>query len=304
MKQPDALQLFWDLAQLDSPVLTHDDVMRFPKPVREALFDAGLLKPTRTARSAECDGCDLGTVGEVFRFSYPDGRTRMFIMCPECGRVPIHPDRLRQWVPDYARVASLLGDTFACTGGAQEVVPNRLWNMGRAAIARQSRTLWLARRVTEDLHPSLPTDGVSVLFIMGVTPRTPPALDPDRVFEVRHLATLGDGMLRFDADAVTGQVESVVAATETAPAPPKKRAPRAAAIDLLKKVLHEEILSRKSLLSRHWDDNLPPVQQKQLASLIGTSPASVYRALKDDDRELQWLWRIVHDPRQIVEYRG
>ena len=298
------LDFFCDLAQLKDPVLTYDGLMEMPPAAREAWIEAGLIRQWHNASGVVCDGCYEGHSEEVVRVTYSNGDTRLYIYCPESGQVEVDPERLQQWVPDYSRVAAALAEALCCTGTLQEVVPDRLWNLGRAAIARQSRPVWLARQITDDLRPRLPTDRVSILFVMGMMPRVPLELAPERVFDLRHLVTIEGGGLRFDTEAVTGQV--TVAATAAEPAPPRaeKRASRVTAIDRLKKALHEEILSRKSLLSRRWDDNLPPVQQKHLAALIGTSPASVYRALKDDDRELQWLWKIVQNPRHIMDYRG
>jgi len=126
LKPSEALGSFWDLAHLGNPVLSNDDLGRFPIPLRQALIDARLVKLGRTANSVECDGCGEGHVGEVIRSTYPDGQTRMFIVCPECGRVPVPPERLRQWVPDYSVVSELSAGMKSGEKTVKKMVPPML----------------------------------------------------------------------------------------------------------------------------------------------------------------------------------
>ena len=207
MRPPDPLALFWDVAQLAHPVFTHDDLARLPREIRDAWFAAGLLAPCQTASCVVCDDCADGHLEEVEAITYPNGATHLYIYCPDNGRIEVAPDRLRQWVPRYDLVAELLVETFAATGGGQERVPGRLWDLGRAAIAGQSRPLWLARRVTADVGPRLPADKDSVLFVLGTRPGDD-CLDlaPERTFEVRHLVRLAEGRLCCDTAAVRTQL--------------------------------------------------------------------------------------------------
>lgn len=295
------------MAQLDDPVLAYDDLMRTTRATREALVGAGLLAPYRTARSVTCDACAEGHVEQVETVTRPNSVTQLFIYCPEYGRIEVEPDRLRQWFPDYRRVAPLLSEALECTGAPQELVPNRLWNLGRTAIARQSRPVWLVRRISDELRPRLPTDRVSLLFVMGIMPRAPLDIASERVFEVRHLVRVEDGGLCFDADAVQGQLGEVVRTTPKA-RKRRKRAPRADATAAVKKVLRDQALMRKSVWKKNWGAALPPLTQKEVAEAAGVSQPTLSRILNDDsgdrDREAQLLWRILNDPEDLMRYHG
>jgi hypothetical protein len=293
------------MAQLANPVLTHDDIERMPDATRDELLDAGLLVPHRTAQSIMCDACAAGHAEEVETVMYPNGRTCLFIYCPENGRLEIEPDRLRQWRPRYGIVAELIADSLDATGGCREILPERLWDIGRAAVAGQSRPVWLARRLTAELIPRLPADKVSLLFILGNARPEGLEIAPERVFEVRRLVRCEDGELSLDADAVRTQLGEIVRT-----APPKKRSgrrtSRAAAIDSIKKHLREQILIRKSTLSKGWNAELEPLEQKYLAELAGVHESTVSRILREEtqERELQILWQIVNDPEQIMRYQS
>lgn len=304
MRPPDPIDLFWRCVHAPHPVLTEDDLRTVPEASRDLLLGTGLLRPGPTARSVVCDACAGGHVEEVDQRRCGDGRTRFFIACPESGRVEVAPDRLRQWVPDYAQVTDMLASALACSGTCDDVVPDRLWNVGRATLAGQSRPVWLARRVTDDLIPLLPADRLSVLFIMGVMPAAGLHIAADRVFELRRLVTLDGKHLCLDAAAVQSHTGEVVRAAASVQRPSEKRAPRVTTIDKLKKALQAEILARKRALSHRWHDSLPAVEQKELARRIGVSQASVYRALHDGDHELEVLAKMVNNPRDIMAFRA
>ncbi len=296
MKQHDALQLFWELAHLGSPVLSNDDLMRFPQPLRDALHGAGLLKAAQNAASVQCDSCDFGTVGEVLRFKYGDGRTRLCIMCPECGRVPVHPDRLRQWVPNYGAVADLIATALRARGGCEEIVAGRFWKLGRAGLAGQKRPLWLVRRFDAGVRPHLPSDQLSVVFMLGIRLRADIGIDEDRVLEVRQLVDLADGVLTLDTDAVREQLGEMVRATPSKPRPRRKDSNRAQAIKAAKHELHAHLLSMKSMNAK-TGLKVPRLTQRELAERIGQHPSTLSRILNEEpDELLQILWQTANHP--------
>lgn len=308
MKPHDTLELFWDMAQLSDPVLAHDDLVQLPRGARDALFAAGLLTPCQTAQSVVCDACNEDHVEEVDAVTCPNGSTFMFIHCPEYGCIEVEPERLRQWTPRYGAAAELLAETFGATGGCRETVPGRLWDLGRAAVAGQSRPLWLARRITPDLAARLPADRVSVLFVLGTLPGDGRIrIAPERVFEVRHLVRLDEGRLCLDAEAVRGQLAQVLRAQPPEPRPGKLDR-RARAVQAVKKAIRDQALMRKSVRKKNWDTALPPLTQKGLAELAGVSEPTLSRILNDGsdsrDRELQMLWEIVNRPEALMRYHG
>jgi len=60
--------------------------------------------------------------------------------------VPLY--RLRQWEIDFGGLARAIALTLDLAGDSEEVVPGRIWFLGRATIAARSRELFLARGLT------------------------------------------------------------------------------------------------------------------------------------------------------------
>ena len=200
-------------------------------------------------------------------------------------------------------MADLLHQSLNCKGSIQAIVPQSLWNVGRAALAGQSRPIWLARAITDDVMQSLPTGKQPILFIIFPQHNEVDGFEPDRTFQISQLMFVADGQLHFDHDSVHDQLDSFV--NQSSPAKKsKRREPRATTIDALKKAIRAEILSRKSALSQNWDINLPAPEQKYFAEQLKVSPPSIHRALHDNDKELELLWKIVNDPRQIIDFNG
>lgn len=222
MKPPDPSALFWDMAQLEDPVLGYDELARTPRATREALLGTGLIVPGNTARSLVCEACMTGHAEEVESVTRPNGVTQHFIYCPENGRIEVNPDRLRQWTPRYDVVAGFIAESLGTTGDCRPVIPGRLWDLGRVVAGGHSYHAWVARRLTTDLRPHLPGDGASVLFALGARPRDDLGTAPERVFEVRHLMHIEDGKLCFDANAVRAHLAgcAVTARQECAQAVP------------------------------------------------------------------------------------
>jgi hypothetical protein len=301
--QADPLEILWLLAHTKSPVLSYDQFMEIAFDTRQAILAAGLLKEGRPSRCVECDGCEDGHVEEVEQIEYPDGKRRFFIPCPECTCVEVDPKRLRQWVPDYGKVAELLYQSLNCKGAIQTLMPQELWNIGRSPLAGQSRPVWVARTLTDFVKKNLPSGKQAILFVIFPNYNKIDCFDPDRVFQISRLVYIENGQLKFDIEAVSDQLESFVEQLSIHKKP-KRRQQRATTIDTLKKAIRKEIYSRKSLLLQNWNTELPPPRQKYFAEMLDISQASIYRALKDNDKELEILWNIVNDPEKIIDYSG
>ena len=298
----DPLELFWLCAQAEKPVLTYDQFRAIPNDVRTTLLDAGLLREGQPSRTVECDGCDEGHVEEVQQIDCADGRRRFFISCPECTSVEINPKRLKQWVPDYGKVAELLHHNLNCTGTIQVVVPQTLWNIGRAPLAGQSRPIWLARAINDEVKQNLPTGKQPILFIIFPQQGRADCFDSDRTFQISQLVSVENGRLHFDIEAVKAQLGYMAENNAPDPKVSRKDAKRAAAIKAAKKELHQHILSMKSLLA-NTDQKLPHLTQKQLAERLKASETMVSNILtKEPDELLGILWQTANNPDMIRKY--
>jgi hypothetical protein len=94
------------------------------------------------------------------------------------------------------------------------------------------------------------------------------------------------------------------------PKKPPKRAPRAAAIDAVKRALREHLRAARdhaySLRERGKDPELlPRPTLEQLAAELGVHFSSVSRAINDrSDREITILWETANDLDQIMRFKG
>jgi len=91
---------------------------------------------------------------------------------------------------------------------------------------------------------------------------------------------------------------------------PKKRAPRAAAIDAIKQALREHLrAARDHAFSTRDSDNgsglLPRPTQDQLARQLNIHISSVSRAINDkSDKEIAILWEAANDLEQVMRFKG
>lgn len=91
-------------------------VRHWPDGQLEALVAQKLIVETDLpAKAITCDACDGDHSSKVIWLDYPDGK-RSFISCPDVGRVPVDPDRLKQWDIDF----HLLADKTS------ELIPGKL----------------------------------------------------------------------------------------------------------------------------------------------------------------------------------
>jgi len=307
---PDPLEIIWRCADTPEPLLAADEVCALAGTVFARLVRLGLLRQGETATNVTCDACTRQHVEEVFRVTYPDETTRFFIRCPEGGRVEVPRRRLLQWAVDYLPLLQALASSLSARGGLTEVVPGRVWNLGRAALAGRSRPVWVARglawpdagRVAE----ALPKGRSPVLFFLGQPPDGDLLEIPcESVIELRTVVSLGEE-LSIDRDAIESQLGNIDA-PPTGKTRARKHSARATTIASLKRELHQYIMSMKSRI-RHADDagqvfELPRLTQKMLAKMIGATESSVSRAIRHgNDLELKILLQTANDAEMIRRY--
>jgi len=306
---PDALDIIWRSADNPNPVFADEDLAGVPPQVVAQLTDLGVLRPASTATHVTCDACVEHHVEKVAPINYPDKTTRFFIRCPENGRVEVPRERLFQWTVDFAPILTSLATALSAKGSSTKIVPGRVWNLGRAALAGKSKPVWVARGLAwpdaGQLAQSIPKGRSPVLFHLGQ------AADDDllgilreSIIELRTVVHL-DGSVVVDRGAIEAQLADV----ESPPIKKsqKKHSSRDATVGALKRELHERILSMKSAICSADDTgtpfDLPRVTQKQLAAAIKVSESSVSRAIaKGKDRELQIMLQTVKDPDMIRKY--
>lgn len=309
----DPLDLLWRCADNPSPVLVLEDLEAISRYDLDRLMELGLVRKSATATHVICDACAEGHVEEVDRILYPEHVTRFFITCPENGRVEVPRERLMQWAVDYLSLFLSLSSALSASTGVTEVIPGRVWNLGRAALAGKSKTIWVARGLAwsdaAQLAHVLPKGRSPVLFFLGQPPDDNLLQVPrESIIELRTVISLGDEGIVVDVDSIGRQL--VVEIAEVAKKKPQKRASRAATIDAIKQALREHIRAARDHAFNSRDRGsgsalLPRPSQKQLAAQLSISESSVSRAINDpSDKEIAILWEIADDLEQVMKFNG
>jgi len=306
----DPLDIIWRSADNPNPVLTAEDLAGIPPQIKVRLTELGVLRQSATATHVVCDACFEHHVEKVTASKYPDKTTRFFISCPENGRVEVPRERLFQWTVDFVPILNSLASALFAKGSPIEVVPGRVWNFGRAALAGKSKPVWAARGLAwpdaGQIAAAIPKGRSPVLFYLGqaADEELLLAIPRESIIELRTVIHL-DGDLVVDSDAIEAQLTDV----ESPPGrkQPKKQSQRDTTVGALKRELHTRILSMKSAI-RHADDTgepfeLPRLLQKDLAAAIKVSESSVSRAIAEsDDPWLKILLKTIENEDMIRKY--
>jgi len=310
---PDPLDLLWRCVDVELPVFAGDEAAAWPPGMLATLRKLDLICGGKTASYITCDACTEGHVEKVMRIPYPDGRIRFFIACPEHGRVEVEPERLRQWAVRFDPICRFLADQLGIQAGPEEIVPSRIWKIGRTSLAGRSRVVWMGRGLSspeaETLSGVLPKGATPVLFLLGRPPRDGLLkLKPDSLIDLAQVLSLSDDRLVLDKAAVEDQLS----ATGEVPRkrPPVKRASRTAAIDALERALIDHIIAARDHAYAEERRGrspklLPRPAQKQLAAQLKLSRAAVSRAFSDGNaQKLKMLWEMAGDLGQVMDYPG
>jgi hypothetical protein len=145
----DVLRLLRDRADAREPVYTADDVAVWPKGVVEQLVSAGLLTAAPNATAVVCDACAGDHVEEVVYVESPPGTgLRAYIRCPVEGRVAVPLERLRRWEVNFRTVAQHSASALDTCGDVEEVVPVRVWLLGKTSLGRLPYEIFFCRGLT------------------------------------------------------------------------------------------------------------------------------------------------------------
>jgi hypothetical protein len=218
-----------------------------------------------------------------------------------------------QWTVDYLPLFLSLSSALSASTGVTEVFPGRVWNLGRAALAGKSRTIWAARGLAwtdaAKLVDVLPKGRSPVLFFLGQPPEDHLLQLPrESIIELRTVISLGDEGIVVDVDSIERQL--VVEIAEVAKKKLQKRASRAATIDAIKQALKEHLRAARDHAFNARDRGLgsallPRPSQKQLAAQLSIHESSVSRAINDpSDKEIAILWEIADDLEQVMKFKG
>lgn len=280
----------------------------------QRLNELGVLRTAASAAAVSCPECGSGPL----RIEYvTDLATRLphgYVACGTCGTSEVDlqtADRVAIDVPSLIRFAFR---PCEMTPLIEEIVPRRLWRVGKMALARASRAVFFARGVNADLaeqcRARLADASTAILFVpteRGVRWWRATVRNP--VLSLESTSSWGGGDASFDRAHVEGQVRTAAPAIADSTARPRpKRGVRAAKIETLRNELIEHLRAAKHYAEFNADNAgvpelLPRPTQKELAKRTGMSETDVCRCLKDDSaRELQLYWNTALDLSAILRW--
>ncbi len=273
----------------------------------EAILATGFLAEAMPVRQEWCRHCG-DELSEVAVVSIGEN-TKLYLNCPDCGMAAIDETALRRWRFCFDRLQPILRDRLALAGSVQELVPRRVWQLGRKSFRGSTYTYLLARGLGRgdalDLITTLKLPLRAVTLV--------PAKLPSRAVVERlpsPVISLID-VLRWQGDAVhcapTVIDEQLPTEPPASPSPrPRKRAERAAAIEALRRQLTEHLRAARDHAQASLDLKgdavlLPRPTQKDLAKLTGIKAVTVSRCLQDPEtRELRILWEMADNLDSIL----
>ncbi|MFV0444091.1 MAG: hypothetical protein ACK5Q5_11020 [Planctomycetaceae bacterium] len=289
---------FLSLSEWDRMVVTADRMQRWPDGALAEFLQRGLLRETTPQEAMDCPDC----VGELCDILYLDnpvtGLTDIALCCPNCGPVEMTLDELRRWSIEWPGFVQFLAEGFEAQGGVRELVPDRLWRLGKTRWAGRPTTLFVGRAVHRDDFAAMTAELTRSTSAVLLYPRSAPEIDLPHPAVSLELACHWDGAaLEFDVDYVSSQ--ALPKLVDSGERRPRRDSNRATVKQRLKQELtaHLDALAshiRAELAAGRDPTLLPCPTRAELAIRCDSSPATVTRCF-DEDRLLQQMWDSAHD---------
>ena len=272
------------------------------------LTSAGLLRKRPIGNTVRCRECD-SSIPVVAR----EWKTGIVLYgdCPECGYYELEPEEQILWRIDYTPLFEVARKALSCTGEIAEIVPNALWNLGRAPIAGQSREIFACAGINTDRNaeiiPHLPDGKTPILLILGnaAKPEKLGAFSSDRVFNFSHLARMENGEIVFESSHILSQI-STLPALEPPPAKAPGRNSKVGDLAVkLKQTLREHMKGVYSAMLQAERSNtdyvFPELRQSDLAKMYDVPRVYIKRAV-DNDLELRTLLESANNRDSTMAY--
>ena len=267
----------------------------------------GLFREVGIGSTVECRACERH-VPVLPRET--NGGVELFADCPECGVFPLMPFEQKFWQLDYTPLLEAARMSLRCSGAMSEPVSDALWNLGRAALAGQSRSVFVCAGINSvknaEIRSHLPPGRTPVLLVIGDLPR-PGKLDgfpADNIFQISTLAAIEDGEIKIDVAAISSQLGIPIPA-EPAPRPPRKNSIIGDLIVKLKTELRQYMLGNYSAYLQAERSNreyeLPQLRQIDLAVMFKVDKSYITRAMAKD-RELKILFESAGSLKATLAY--
>jgi len=233
----DLIPRFWPLVDVPEPVFPYHTVAAWPAGALEQLVALGILHAAENAAYVLCPQC-FDHDAEVIALEKEGGQIRLMIECPDVARLEVSPAVLQQWAIHFGGLVSQIACALQLGGTPLELIPGRLWRLGRTKWCGVKRDVVFARGFGWD-------DGIIIVSAIGRATR-PIVLSANRapdaaiwpgrvppVLDLAQFATLSEGRLELDHEAIA----SAISETES----PTASQASTFTVDQLKRVVRSQL---------------------------------------------------------------
>ncbi len=278
---------------------------------------AGILRATKRYTTVDCDCDEQLHQADVLEFER-DGKTKYMAFCALTGGArEVKEEELVGYTFQPRKMAELFHSLLKCREEVEELIPGRLWKMGRTGvpIAGRSRDIYFTPRLNDepqDIYAALP-DAKTPLLIVGSSRFSK---SPENPFEDNRVISL-DAILMIQDDKWVLDMEWLhqlaCDGLDEEPEPVDKGS-RADTVDAVKNVLYEHLRSAYSYYCDQIEKGNGRKLLKQptmawIGKQVGKDRTTVSRIIEPDvpDRnarylEVHALWKACNDIDLLAQY--
>lgn len=211
------LQAILNRAETEEMLFGWEDVSEWTKGTLDKLRGLRLLRPASPASTMGCFDCERECLAApAMIVERPNGTRQAYLECPEYVRVEKPIDRLNRWQVDIeglaARLAQALGDQ------CEEIMPGRLWMVGRLEIGGARTEVLLARGLAWPDGERVLREARSRRRSQAAVVLVPARAGDDAAFDGSVEIVPLDEALRLDGDVLSVDVSAIRQAAEAAQA--------------------------------------------------------------------------------------
>ena len=278
---------------------------------------AGILRSTKRYTTVDCDCDEQLHQADVLEFER-DGKTKYMAFCALTGGArEVKEEELVGYTFQPRKMAELFHSLLKCREEVEELIPGRLWKMGRTGvpIAGRRRDIYFTPRLNDepqDIYAALP-DAKTPLLIVGSSRFSK---SPENPFEDNRVISL-DAILMIQDDKWVLDMEWLhqlaCDGLDEEPEPVDKGS-RADTVDAVKNVLYEHLRSAYSYYCDQIEKGngrklLKPPTMAWIGKQVGKDRTTVSRIIEPDvpDRnarylEVHALWKACNDIDLLAQY--
>lgn len=278
---------------------------------------AGILRATKRYTTVDCDCDEQLHQADVLEFER-DGKTKYMAFCALTGGArEVKEEDLVGYTFQPRKMAELFHSLLQCREEVEELIPGRLWKMGRTGvpIAGRSRDIYFTPRLNDDpqdIYAALP-DAKTPLLVVGssrFSKNTEKPFEDNRIVSLDTILMIQNEKWALDIDWLH---QLACDGLDDDPEPIDKGS-RADTVEAIKEVLLEHLRSAYSYYCDQISKGngrklLKPPTMSWIAGQVGKNRTTVSRIIEPDvaDRnaryiEIHALWKACNDVDLLAQY--